>query len=211
MTTDVPRKGERTRRKLIDATAELLRRNGYHATGLSDIVEHSGAPRGSLYFYFPGGKDQLAIAAIEASGAQWRRRVGEAIANAPDLAAAVTAIIDLLAADLESNGWDNGCPVAAVALESTSEAVRSAVAGHFAAWREASIAALGARFGIAPAAAVHIATFGLAAIEGALLLARVERSRAPLDAVAVAMRAMATLAPQAAITVDAPRGSDRSR
>jgi len=66
-------KGERTRKKLVDATAALLRRQGYHATGLSDIVAESGAPRGSLYFHFPGGKDELARAALLASTVSIKR------------------------------------------------------------------------------------------------------------------------------------------
>ena len=68
-------KGERTRKKLVDTTAALLRCQGYHATGLSQIVAESGAPRGSLYFYFPGGKDDLAIAAIAASSDAWRAKI----------------------------------------------------------------------------------------------------------------------------------------
>src|SRR5687768_17037204 len=84
-------KGERTKRKLVEATASLLRRQGYHATGLSAIVDESGAPRGSLYFYFPNGKDELAVAAIDASGVEWRDRIEAAVAGAPDLGTAIGA------------------------------------------------------------------------------------------------------------------------
>src|SRR6185503_8934161 len=108
-------KGERTRQKLVDATATLLRRQGYHATGLSEIVAESGAPRGSLYFYFPDGKDQLAVAALDQSGEEWRVRIEAAIAGAGDVGAAIDAIVTLLADDLEASGWEHGCPVAAVA------------------------------------------------------------------------------------------------
>ena len=60
-------KGERTRARLTAATAALLQKQGYHATGLAEIVATAGAPRGSVYFYFPGGKEALACAAIQPS------------------------------------------------------------------------------------------------------------------------------------------------
>ena len=187
-------KGERTRKKLVDATAVLLRRQGYHATGLSDIVAESGAPRGSLYFHFPDGKDQLARAALEAAGEQWRVRIEAVLADARDLGTAIDSIVKLLADDLEASGWDHGCPVAAVALEATSEPVRKTVAAHYAAWQQAITDRLAGHFGIAPPIAAQLATVALAAIEGGLLLARVQRSRAPLVTVGHALHAMAVLA-----------------
>ena len=189
-------KGERTRKKLVDATAALLRRQGYHATGLSDIVAESGAPRGSLYFHFPGGKDELARAALLASSAEWRARIDAATRDAPDLGAAIDATVTLLADDLESSGWDNGCPVAAVALESTSELVRATVEEHFASWLDVVAGRLAAS-GVAPAPARQLATVVMSAFEGALLLARVKRSRAPLVAIGQALRAMIGAAPSA--------------
>jgi TetR/AcrR family transcriptional regulator, lmrAB and yxaGH operons repressor len=182
-------KGERTRRKLVDATAALLRRQGYHATGLSDIVAESGAPRGSLYFYFPGGKDELARAALLASSAEWRARIDAATSGARDLGEAIDATVALLGDELEASGWDNGCPVAAVALESTSELVRRTIEEHFASWLDV-IAGRMVALGVAPAPARQLATVAVSAFEGALLLARVTRSRAPLVAVGAALRAM---------------------
>lgn len=186
-------KGERTRKKLVDATGDLLRRQGFHATGLSDIVAESGAPRGSLYFYFPGGKDELARAALEAAGAHWRARIGAAVAKAPDLDRAIAAIVKLLGDDLEASEFENGCPVAAVALEHTSEPVREAIVAHYREW-ESAIAAHLVTAGVAAGPAHQLAVVALAMIEGALLLARVQRSRAPLTAVGVALRAMVAMA-----------------
>ncbi len=189
-------KGERTRRKLVDATATLLRRQGYHATGLSSIVDESGAPRGSLYFYFPGGKDELAVAALEASGIEWRTRLEAAVADATTLGNAIDAVVEVLAADLAASRWQNGCPVAAVALESTSDVVHAAVARHYAQWQR-DITVRIAAFGIPKAAAEQLATVALSAIEGALLLAKVQRSVAPLRTVGVALRTMAALVERA--------------
>lgn len=189
-------KGERTKQKLVAATGTLLRRQGFHATGLSDIVEESGAPRGSLYFYFPGGKDELATAALEAEGLKWRERVEAVVAAAPDLGTAITNIVDLLADDLEASKFLHGCPVAAVALESTSEPVRKAIVRHYAAWEKGIVDHL-VRLGIAAAPAKQLAVVALSSIEGALLLARVQRSKAPLLTVGKALRAMvAAVAPR---------------
>jgi TetR/AcrR family transcriptional regulator, lmrAB and yxaGH operons repressor len=185
-------KGERTKQKLVDATATLLRRQGYHATGLSDIVAESGAPRGSLYFYFPDGKDQLAVAALDQSGEEWRVRIEAAVAEARDVGAAIDAIVKLLADDLEASHWEHGCPVAAVALESCSKPVRAAVAAHYRAWQDGIAARLTSDFGVPKPVAAQLSTVALASIEGALLLARVHRSREPLIAVGRALQAMAS-------------------
>ena len=64
--------GRASREAFVEATGELLRRQGYAATGLNEIVARSGAPRGSLYFHFPGGKQELALAAMERTGEQLR-------------------------------------------------------------------------------------------------------------------------------------------
>ena len=192
--TDTSTKGERTRAKLTATAAELMQRQGYHATGLAQIVEESGAPRGSLYFHFPGGKEELAVAALRDVGEQWRRRIETAIEDAPDLGAAVVAVCQMFAAELEASNWQLGCPLATVALEASaaSETVRETCADHFAGW-EASIAARLVASGIGEAPALQMATFTLATIEGALMLARVERSARPLEVVGEGLRSLTAL------------------
>ena len=195
MTTTAPTKGERSRAKLVAAAATLLQRQGYAATGLAEIVAESGAPRGSLYFYFPGGKEELACEALRQSGASWRARIEEVVASTPDLGDAVTAVCALFARELEGSGFTLGCPIATVALEAaaTSEPVRATCAEHFAGWEQA----IGQRLegvGLAPARAAELATFTLASIEGALLLAKVQRSTAPLLTVGATLRALVQLA-----------------
>lgn len=184
-------KGERTRAKLTATAAALLQRQGYHATGLAQIVEESGAPRGSLYFHFPGGKEELAVAALRDAGAYWKQRIETAIEGAPDLGLAIVAVCTLFADELAASDWQLGCPLATVALEASasSEPVRLTCAEHFAGW-EASIAARLGASGVAPDAARRMAVFTLATIEGALLLARVERSARPLEAVGETLRAL---------------------
>jgi TetR/AcrR family transcriptional repressor of lmrAB and yxaGH operons len=187
-------KGERTRAKLTATAAELLQRQGYHATGLAQIVEESGAPRGSLYFHFPGGKEELAVAALRDAGDFWKQKIDDAIERAPDLGAGVVAVCKLFADALAASDWQLGCPLATVALEASasSEAVRTTCAEHFAGW-EASIAARLAASGVDHEAALRMSTFALATIEGALLLARVERSSRPLEVVGDGLRNLVSL------------------
>ena len=68
-----------TRTRMLEATARLLRQRGYHGTSLNDILAASGAPRGSLYFHFPGGKDQLVIEVTRASVADVAARLRETL------------------------------------------------------------------------------------------------------------------------------------
>jgi TetR/AcrR family transcriptional repressor of lmrAB and yxaGH operons len=194
-------KGQRTRAKLVSAAADLLQHRGYHATGLSDVVEHSGAPRGSLYFYFPDGKEALACCAIGESGGQWRRAIDQLIGASADLPSAVVSVCDALAETLIASDYASGCPVATVALESavSSELVRSACAEHFeelkrlifghvrAALRRQAGGRGGAKL---EAKATSSAVLMICAIEGALLLSKVSHDLAPLRSVAASLQSM---------------------
>lgn len=178
------KKGELSRGKMITATAELLQKQGYHGTGLKQILERSKAPKGSLYFHFPGGKEQLACEALEKSGDELRDRIAEAIEGEPELGKAIVAVTNLLAADLEASDFENGCPVATVALEAaaTSENVRKTCEASYRGW-QALVEARLEDAGVPAAMAEHAALFALSAIEGALLLARVYRDAGPLRSV----------------------------
>jgi TetR/AcrR family transcriptional repressor of lmrAB and yxaGH operons len=177
-------RGRSSRASFISATAELLRRQGYAATGLNEIVARSGAPKGSLYFHFPGGKQELALAAMEQSGEQLRGAIATVMAAEASFAEGLGAIVDALGAGLEASGYRDGCPIATVTLEAAggSEEVRVAAAAVFAGWLEALSARLQTE-GLDAQAAERRALLVLAAIEGALILARARRDLAPLRAI----------------------------
>ncbi len=168
----------------MDATGRLLRRQGYAATGLNEIVARSGAPKGSLYFHFPGGKEELAVAAMERAGEQLRVTITELLASSDELGEALARLLDALAAGLEASGYRDGCPIATVALEaaSDSDAVRGAASRAFDSWLDALHQRL-IRAGLPEPAAARRALLLLSAIEGALILARTTRDPAPLAAV----------------------------
>ena len=111
-TTHAPACSRRQRR--------LLRQRGYHGTSLNDILAASGAPRGSLYFHFPGGKDQLVIEVTRASVAEVAERLRETLAAEKGPAVAVRRSLQRRREMLEEN-FALGCPVAPVVLDGTSE------------------------------------------------------------------------------------------
>jgi AcrR family transcriptional regulator len=172
-----------TRESILTAAAELLRRNGYAGVGMKDIAAASGAPIGSLYHHFRGGKAQIAREALLQAGAAYGLLLPTIVDAHTDLGAAVEAIFDQAAEDIEQTGWATMCPVAGVAAEvaDTVEDVRHAAAGIFDDWIAGGAAYLAAR-GVDADTARDVTTTIVVALEGAFLLARVMRSGEPLRA-----------------------------
>lgn len=176
---------------MIDSTIVLLRERGLTGTSVRDVIEHSGAPRGSIYHHFPGGKQQLVSEAVQRAGAAIGAAIGH-FERSGDPVAALDALIDFFKDLLVQSDFNAGCPVAAVAGEadSTSDHMLSAAAGDaFISWRR-QIAAGAAEQGLSPERAASLANLTLSAVEGALLIARATRSTRPLDDVAKELRLM---------------------
>lgn len=192
-TTGTRAPGRASREAFIASTGRLLRRQGYAATGLNEIVSRSGAPRGSLYFHFPGGKEELAAAAMEQTGEDLRAAIAAVIGSHPRASESLSALIDGLGAGLEASGYRDGCPIATVTLEAAgaSEAVRLAAERVFDSWLGALEQGLVAD-GLDAEQAARRALLALSAIEGALLLARARRDLAPLRAVRDELAALAS-------------------
>ena len=173
-----------SKQRMVDATADLLRRQGYHATGLNQIVREAKAPKGSLYFHFPGGKEELAVTALTSSSEVIKRDLAEIVMKQRDPARAIAAVIDYFANELESTGFLMGCPMATVALEATatSDELQQVCSRHYTEWQQLVAAYLVAR-GFAAENADELATTTLAAFEGGLLLSRAHRDLEPLRAV----------------------------
>ncbi|MGP4015760.1 TetR/AcrR family transcriptional regulator [Saccharopolyspora sp. 5N708] len=176
--------GARTKQQMLDTAMELFRRQGYHATGVNQVLAEAAAPRGSLYFHFPGGKQQLAAEAVEASGRQVHDLLAAVLDEAGGPREAVTAVVALFGKALEDSDFRSGCPVATVALEASADSpqVRSACDGAYGSW----LARLSARFvgwGIPAARSGELAVIALSMLEGALLLCKVQRDLTPLRTV----------------------------
>jgi TetR/AcrR family transcriptional repressor of lmrAB and yxaGH operons len=183
--------GEQTRAKLVETTGRLLQTQGYFGTGVAEILRNSGSPRGSFYFHFPGGKEELACEALRASGAAWRQKIEAAAAGTRDPAEALLAVCNMLADELVASDYREGCPLATVALEAaaTTDAVHEVCTEHFAGW-EKLVAERIAAVGVPEPMRPTVATLILSAIEGAQLLCRAHRSPEPLHRVAEALATM---------------------
>lgn len=125
--------------RLIETAAKLFQIQGYHATGLNQIVKESGAPKGSLYYHFPGGKEQLALEAIRLTQAFVLENIKEGLQSSAHAASAVQNLITGLAERFEKEGLKQGIPIASLALESAmiSEEVQNACQKAYMSFQEA--------------------------------------------------------------------------
>ena len=170
-----------SRRQMIASAVVLLREQGLTATSFTDVLEHSGAPRGSIYHHFPQGKDQLVEEAVRTAGDVVAGVLGRA-ARTDDPLVALRTFIAAWRDGLEASRFRAGCPVVAVAVEAHAgrPALTEAAAAAFAAWHDALLELL-RRSGIPPARARRLAHMTVASVEGAVVLCRAHRDTQPLD------------------------------
>jgi AcrR family transcriptional regulator len=179
-----------TKDRIMFASAELFRRHGYTGTGLKQVVAQAEAPFGSLYHFFPGGKEQLGEEVIRASGAFYLQ-LWHAIADpAPDPVAAVEDFFTGAAQTLVDTDYADACPIATIALEVASrhETLRVATADAFTSWIDAITEYLHGA-GLDPASARRVGLSMLCGLEGAFVLARALRSIEPLEVAGAAAAA----------------------
>lgn len=171
-----------TKERIVIATAELFRRQGYTGTGLKQIVSEAEAPFGSLYHFFPGGKEQLGDEVIRRAGHFYFLLFEAIFEAAPDIVTATSDFFAGAAQTLRDTDYADACPIATVALEvaSTNETLRKATADVFESWidtaTERSVEA-----GIEPKKARELAISFLASLEGAFVLSRALRNTEPLE------------------------------
>ncbi|NKQ23134.1 TetR/AcrR family transcriptional regulator [Streptomyces galbus] len=180
-----------TKQRILTAGVELFRRSGYTGTGMKQIAEAAGAPFGSIYHFFPGGKVQLGEEVIRTSGAVYLGLVAEHLYPHEDRAAATAAFFTAAADTLTELDFANPCPIATVALEvaGTNERLRTATAEVFDNWIT-GLAAYYAAGGLPEPLARDTASSVLALLEGAFMLARAARSTAPVLTAGIAAAAI---------------------
>jgi AcrR family transcriptional regulator len=110
-----------TRERIVEASANLMRRQGYSATGVKQIVTEARAPFGSIYHFFPGGKEAIGVEAIERSGALYELLIPAIFDDAPDVVTGVRTFFATAATHVEESGYEDACPNATIALEVSSE------------------------------------------------------------------------------------------
>jgi len=166
---------------LVRSAMRLFRRQGYASTGLQQILALSGAPKGSLYHYFPAGKESIGEAAVELAGAQVAEMLERLARENRSPSTFVKAYCRQYADWMEESGFEAGCPIATTLLETAPHSERITAAGLSAveSWIRI-IASVYERAGAPPRTAKQRAEFAIAALEGALVLARVTQSREPI-------------------------------
>ncbi|GAA2330468.1 TetR/AcrR family transcriptional regulator [Streptomyces cuspidosporus] len=170
-----------TRDRIVIAAARLLQRQGYVGTGIKQIAKEAQATLGSVYHFFPGGKEAVAVAAIAHSDREFATLLGEALDSAEDPAEAIEACARRLATELRESGWIDGCPVTAAALETlgTESEIQRACADALRGWERLVVDKL-LRCGFQAQDARELATTIVGALEGAEVTAQVVRSEEPL-------------------------------
>lgn len=177
------------RQAMIASAAMLMRERGVDGTSFSEVLAHSGAPRGSIYHWFPGGKTELIEEATRYAGEYIRRGAAAALAEGGPL-----SFLDLSesfwTAVLNGSDFSAGCPVVAGTLEGErTPAVRDAAGNVFASWQEDYARNLAAH-GVSRGRARSLAATVLAAIEGSVLLCRAQRTIEPLDRTLAELRTL---------------------
>jgi len=175
----MPRKSN-ARRDAIATAARLFQRQGYHATGLNQILSESGAPKGSLYFHFPGGKEQLAAEAVALASRELEKLFEHAAGKSKTYRGFLAALAGGLASWMERSEFREGCPVSTVTLEMTphNDALTEVCRTAFSTWQN-RVAEFLASVGFAERRALRLATLIVCAFEGAFIVARAERSTRP--------------------------------
>ena len=178
--------------KTLAAAAKLFRQQGYHGTALHDILEAGGSPRGSLYFHFPKGKEEIGEAAVKLAGEAVARAIAHAAETSENAEVFLTRVARGMASDLERSDYREGCPIATTALETAaqSEVLGAATRSTFQKWENEIKRGL-EHFGMTAGDAELVATTVLSQLEGALLLARTYRSLEPMHRAEQAMKLLA--------------------
>jgi len=181
-----------SKEKTVVAAVKLFSQRGYHGTALNDILDAGGSPRGSLYFHFPRGKEEIGEAASGLAGEAVRQVIANAAETSDNIEDFLTSIVQTMALNLERSGYSEGCPIATVALETAaqSEILGTAARNAFQSWEHELRRGL-ERFGIKTGDADLVATAVLSQIEGALLLARTYRNLEPMRRAETAVKLLA--------------------
>ena len=169
------------RDRIVRSAVELVRERGVHGAGLRQIVAHADGPRGSLQRYFPGGKTQLITEALNLAAAEVLDDTESKLSEAANLADAIDAIFAPWRQVLVDSNFTLGCPVAATVVDASGDDQLRQAARALLAQMQDSVREALVRFGVPKSTADDNASALVAALEGALILSRANRSTKPLD------------------------------
>lgn len=182
------------REQILQTTCTLLEKQGFHGTGLNEIVKESGAPKGSLYYYFPEGKDQITAEAVLQSGQVTAERIRAGLAESSSASKALYDFILKIAENVELSGFAAGGPLTAVAMETATKserinlACREAYGALQSAFRDKLL-----ECGYTKTKADELSTFITASVEGGIILSRTYHTADPLRLVAKQLKVLLAL------------------
>lgn len=170
-----------TKARMVDSAITLLRERGAAAVTLDEVLAHSGAPRGSVYHHFPGGRDELVLEAGR-TAVGYLTALLDAAAETGDAVGLLQRLAEFWRRSLESSDYQAGCPVVALSVDARDDLAEAGELAReaFAGWRARLASMLGA---VPEAEAAALATLTVSAVEGAILLSRAQRDTEPLDQV----------------------------
>lgn len=173
-------KASSAREDMLAAAVDLFGARGYEGVGIAELLEKSGAPRGSLYFHFPGGKQQIGAEVVARVGAEVAARFRGLHDSGVDLPTFIERVFRTTAKESQERCYVASCPMAAIAtgFGSSDEKLAAAVRDAFASWEREIRDAAKAR-GMSEANADIFASAMLAAMEGAFVISKAQKSSAP--------------------------------
>ncbi|MDF3822102.1 TetR/AcrR family transcriptional regulator [Leptospira sp. 96542] len=174
-------KGGSTKQKMIETMAFLLEETGYSASGIAELGKETGTPRGSLYFHFPGGKEELARLALLHSGNELNHSFQTILSNAETPTQAIKQIFGAMEARIVGSDYKKGCPIATTAMETsgTVQMISETCNEVYASWLKTFDSYLVSKgYTLKNAKQLSLSLFSL--WEGALLLSKLQKSPEPL-------------------------------
>lgn len=174
-----------SREKIVETASDLFQTQGYHATGLNEIIKESGSPKGSLYYYFPNGKEELGVAAVEFAGESIQQKIKSGLNRHNDPVLAISEVIREMVNALEQDGKLKNTSLSLIALETylSSDLLRTACSKSFSALEEIYAKKLMAS-GIPEKQAKELGAVIQSLMEGAILLSVTHNDTTPLTAAA---------------------------
>lgn len=179
------------REQILQTTRTLLEKQGYHGTGLNEIIRESGSPKGSLYYYFPDGKEQIVAEAVTGSGNETAERIRMGLRESSSTSKAIYDFVMQVADHVELSGFSAGSPLTAVAMETAtkSERINAACREAYGMLQSVFNEKL-LECGFTKIKADELATFIVASIEGGIILSRTYHTADPLRLVAKQLKAL---------------------
>ncbi|HYD88141.1 MAG TPA: TetR/AcrR family transcriptional regulator [Vitreimonas sp.] len=180
------------REDMLSAAVELFRERGYEGVGVAELLSKSGAPRGSLYFHFPGGKEQIGAEVVARVGAVVAARFRELHESGVDIDTFIERVFKTTAKECKERQYKASCPMAAIAtgFGNDNPKLAAAVRTAFSSWEAEMRNAAQAR-GMSEADATVFASAMLAAMEGAFVTSKALESSAPHKNASRAIQALA--------------------